>query len=158
MPHLSLTARQLVKDGVRLPVPLKLRTSRDAHRPSHTRQRAEMIRVLSPGGVYICSVTPEEAHRRNREGLSVPLGKHKRTFSAIRMLHAAVEAEIPRSPKLHYREEHAGRSIVCLKRYSHGIWHKWDNTLSFAELRAGALKSAETLARQRDERAWRRSA
>lgn len=155
MPHLSLQARHLVRDGVRLAVPLALRRGRETRHVRAQREREEMIRVLSPGGVYICSVTVAEAHRRNRAGLSVPYGSGKRTFSAIKMKHTCVDAEMPRSPKLHYREDHAGRSIVVLKRYRDGIWHKWDNTLSFSELRDGAIKSAETIARQRDERTAR---
>ena len=159
MVHLSLYARHLVRDGVCLPVPEPLARSGKS-RASHSPRIAarEMIRVLSPGGVYICSVTVDEAHRRNRAGLSVPLGHRKHTFSAIQMRTACVDAEIPRSPKLHYREEHAGHSITVLRRYRDGQWHKWDNTLSFRELRDGSLKSAQTIERQREERALRRSA
>ena len=109
------------------------------------------------GGVCLGYVSGHEAARRIREGRARVACATRRQLKAITMLHAAVSAEIPRSPALHYREEFGGHTVWALKRYreSDGTWHNCDNTLTFAEYRVGRIKSAETIARQRDERALR---
>lgn len=108
--------------------------------PSTNQMNCGDIRVLDRAGEFVCVVDAQKAQEWTASGRAVMEGKGRRAF--LRLKSARLKSDYGGGSASHqktfYDENYAGHPITILKRlHGDGTFHKWDDNLTFEELRAG---------------------
>ena len=109
--------------------------------------------MLSPGNIFIGRTTLEDANRRVRARTAKVLSCNKSQITDIEVHGAKVHAQIPGNALVTVYRDHLGdtMSVLSLMRPGKGGGlRRWDNDLTFSELRNGQHMSETTRQRLRE--------
>ncbi len=111
------------------------------------------VRLFDSTGRFAGWLQPDEANRLIGAGRVTVQGKGRRTTLWLVSGKTVQDFldEAKRTDHFTYAERFGGKRVVVLKRYDEasGTFRKWDNALSFDELRQGRMQSrARQLARR----------
>jgi hypothetical protein len=115
------------------------------------------LRLLDHSERFVRWVPRDEAEKLIAEGRVDARGTGRRRTLILRSARLLEDFESPEQGqgdrKFHYSERYQGHEVVVLKRLDSetGSFKKWDNNLTFEELRAGKTISATARAKRREE-------